>query len=125
VEKTIWSVEANLIGYALEQDQDYHLEIADANGNTMIAEIPDPAAAAGSFFLDQITAARKAFEAHFKIAKLATATEQPESIIKPMITEASAQVTIVGIGFFDFIHGQTGVAPNGIELHPVLEIQFS
>lgn len=25
-----------------------------------------------------------------------------------------------GVGFFDFLHGQTGVAPNGIELHPVL-----
>jgi hypothetical protein len=25
-----------------------------------------------------------------------------------------------GIGFFDYLHGQTGVAPNGIELHPVL-----
>ena len=29
-------------------------------------------------------------------------------------------VTITGIGFWDLIHGQTGVAPNGIELHPVL-----
>ena len=24
------------------------------------------------------------------------------------------------LGFFDFEHGQTGVAPNAIELHPVL-----
>jgi hypothetical protein len=23
-------------------------------------------------------------------------------------------------GFFDYQHGQTGVAPNAIELHPVL-----
>jgi hypothetical protein len=28
--------------------------------------------------------------------------------------------TITGVGFFDLLHGQTGVAPNGIELHPVL-----
>jgi hypothetical protein len=28
--------------------------------------------------------------------------------------------TITGVGFFDAIHGQTGVAPNGVELHPVL-----
>ena len=28
--------------------------------------------------------------------------------------------TITGVGFFDVIHGQTGVAPNGIELHPAL-----
>lgn len=30
------------------------------------------------------------------------------------------KATIRGIGFFDFLHGQTGVAPNGIELYPVL-----
>jgi len=28
--------------------------------------------------------------------------------------------TITGVGFVDFSHGQRGVAPNGIELHPVL-----
>ena len=28
--------------------------------------------------------------------------------------------TITGVGFFDVKHGQRGVAPNGIELHPVL-----
>jgi Putative Ig domain len=33
-------------------------------------------------------------------------------------------VTVAGVGFFDFLHGQTGVAPNGIELHAVLDIQF-
>jgi hypothetical protein len=26
------------------------------------------------------------------------------------------------VGFFDFLHGQNGVAPNGFELHPVLSI---
>jgi hypothetical protein len=29
-------------------------------------------------------------------------------------------VRLTGVGFWDEIHGQTGVAPNGIELHPVL-----
>lgn len=27
---------------------------------------------------------------------------------------------ITGVGFFDYHHGQTGVAPNAIELHPVI-----
>jgi len=27
---------------------------------------------------------------------------------------------VTGVGFFDFWHGQRGVAPNAIELHPVL-----
>jgi integrase len=26
----------------------------------------------------------------------------------------------VGVAFWDFKHGQTGVAPNAIELHPIL-----
>lgn len=34
-------------------------------------------------------------------------------------------VTITGVGFFDKVHGQAGVSTfNGIELHPVLDIQF-
>jgi hypothetical protein len=28
---------------------------------------------------------------------------------------------ITGVAFFDFKHGQTGVAPNAIELHPILD----
>lgn len=31
---------------------------------------------------------------------------------------------MTGVGFFDFLHGQSGVAPNGIELHPVIDTQF-
>jgi hypothetical protein len=32
--------------------------------------------------------------------------------------------TVTGVGFFDVKHGtpQTGVAPNNIELHPVLKV---
>jgi len=32
--------------------------------------------------------------------------------------------TITGVAFFDRVHGQIGVAPNGIELHPVLSIKI-
>jgi hypothetical protein len=35
-------------------------------------------------------------------------------------TQLTGKATIRGVGFFDFLHGQTGVAPNGIELHPVI-----
>ena len=35
-------------------------------------------------------------------------------------TNLSGTATLTGIGFFDVIHGQSGVAPNGIELHPVI-----
>src|SRR5262245_32696462 len=30
------------------------------------------------------------------------------------------RAAVTGVAFFDFQHGQTGVAPNAIELHPVL-----
>ena len=28
--------------------------------------------------------------------------------------------SVTGVAFFDFNHNQTGVAPNAIELHPIL-----
>jgi hypothetical protein len=31
-----------------------------------------------------------------------------------------SQARVLGVAFFDFKHGQTGVAPNAIELHPIL-----
>src|SRR5262249_8568325 len=34
-----------------------------------------------------------------------------------------ARASVTGVAFFDFRHGQTGVAPNGIELHPILSFR--
>jgi hypothetical protein len=34
----------------------------------------------------------------------------------------SGIATITGVAFFDDLHGQRGVAPHGIELHPVLAL---
>jgi len=31
-------------------------------------------------------------------------------------------VTITGLGFFDYVHGQIGMSSNGREIHPVLSI---
>ena len=31
-------------------------------------------------------------------------------------------IAVSGVGFFDRIHAQDGVAPNGVELHPVLSV---
>ena len=130
-EETVWQLDATLTGYKLESDGDYHLVIADAQGNTMIAEIPDPAQLAqGSFFASQIAAARQAFDSQFGIKAQAPVPESaPEpdaalTVALPRLVQASEQVTLIGLGFFDFAHGQDGVAPNAIELHPVISIQF-
>ena len=73
----------------------------------MIAEIPLSACASGSKVLAQITKARAAFEAAH------SQTQECFNCLHQL-------VTLVGVGFFDKLHGQTGVAPNGAELHPVL-----
>jgi len=39
-------------------------------------------------------------------------------------TSISGSASVTGVGFFDFLHGQTGVAPNGVELHPVLRFRL-
>jgi hypothetical protein len=110
-ETTVFRVAATLTEYKLEADSDYHLVLSDGSGHTMIAEIPDPACvAAGSPLLSSITKARAEFDAKFN----ATSSFQT----------ANVPVTVTGVGFFDFLHGQTGVAPNGIELHAVLDIAF-
>ena len=40
-------------------------------------------------------------------------------------TDLSGRATVTRVGFFDIPHGQTGVAPNAIELHPVLKFLAS
>jgi len=98
--------------FKAESDSDYHLVVRDgAATNTMIVEIPLPGCVgSGSPFAGGIASARAAFNAKF------TPTTS--------FVTANIPVTVTGIPMFDFLHGQTGVAPNGIELHPVLSICF-
>jgi len=111
-ETTVFRLQDTLVEYKLETDSDYHLVLSDGGGHTMIAEIPDPpCVGSGSPLAASITKARNEFNAKFT----------PTSSFKT----ANIPVTVTGVGFFDFLHGQTGVAPNGIELHAVLDIQFS
>jgi len=111
-ETTQWVLTATLTQYKLETDEDYHLVLQDSGGLTMIAEIPSPnCVGTGSPFASGIQNARNQFDAKF------TATTSFQT--------ANIPVQITGVGMFDFLHGQTGVAPNGIELHPVLNIIFN
>ncbi len=101
---------AALARYKLETDSDYHLVISDG-ARTFIAEIPAPdCVEASSPFAPGIRRARATFDASF------TAT--------PFFQTANTSVSLLGVGFFDFLHGQSGLAPNGFELHPVIAICF-
>jgi hypothetical protein len=97
----------------LESDSDYHLVLSDGGSpaHTLIAEIPYQSCVSGTAWACFISKARSDVDARF-----------------PQITgfpQYPAQtVTVRGVGFFDTLHSQTGVAPNAIELHPVLEVCF-
>lgn len=111
-ETTVYSITATLTVYKREDDSDYHVVINDGSGNTMITEIADPACVGpGSPLLPGIQNARAEFD-----ARLSATTS---------FKTANLPVQVKGVGFFDFRHGQTGVAPNAIELHPLLDINFN
>jgi hypothetical protein len=114
-EETTFRLTAQVEGMKLEDDHDIHLVIADLSNtaHTMIVEFPDVACdgAAQSSHKDEMAAARQQFINLFG---------QPSA---SHFTSISGTVVITGVGFFDFLHGQTGVAPNGIELHPALSIE--
>ncbi len=112
-ELTTFSVTARVIEFKLEDDKDIHLVIADPGdaAKTLIVEFPDIGCqgAIGSAQAAMMKSARDALIARYG---------QPR---EGRFTAISGSATITGVGFFDFLHGQTGVAPNAIELHPVLQ----
>lgn len=109
-ETTLWELDnVTLTELKEESDSDYHLVISDGT-HTMIAEIPYPSCATNSAWSCFISRSRSEIDAKY------TVTNSPQY--------PAATVTLRGIGFFDFLHSQTGVAPNAIELHPVLQICF-
>lgn len=52
--------------------------------------------------------------------KGATATMRKQMLAARTRARVCAKARVVGVAFWDYMHGQTGVARNGIELHPVL-----
>jgi hypothetical protein len=95
-ERRVLSVVARVTLVRLEDDSDFHLVIYQGRRH-MIAETP----------------------ARFCTAR-ATPLRRRQMAAARRRVRLCARARVVGIAFFDFLHGQTGVAPNGIELHPVL-----
>ena len=113
IETTTYITDCTITIKKAESDNDYHLVLVDADGSTtMIGEIPDPAcaAAASSPFVNQFLACRNFIDAH---------------VASGNVTGLSLKVTVKGIGFIDPPHGQTGAAPNNMELHPIIDIYFT
>ena len=96
-ERRVFQVTAAVVLVRKEADSDFHLVLQDSAGHTMIAESPLPSCAS------RATPARR--------AQMATVRST---------VSLCARATVTGVAFFDFQHGQTAVAPNAIELHPIL-----
>jgi hypothetical protein len=105
-----WKVKGRPIQAKLEDDNDIHLVIAipSAPSKTMIVEFPKKTCVASSFRRFRIANARQQF------------LNNCGSVSSSSWLKLAGSVTITGVGFWDEKHGQTGIAPNGIELHPVL-----
>ena len=116
-ETQVYTVRAVLVGWKTESDNDFHIVISDPNNPsaTMIVEPPDSACsmACDSGFGPIFDAVR---------TKLTNCFGQPTGSFTNFSQTIVADFT--GVPLFDALHGQTGVAPNGIELHPLLDVNF-
>jgi hypothetical protein len=96
-ERQIYSVVAAVTLVRSEADMDFHL-VLQSGTKTMIAEsptVPTCTVSATPYRRRQMADARTA-------------------------VRLCSRARVVGVAFWDFKHGQTGVAPNAIELHPIL-----
>jgi hypothetical protein len=79
--------------------------------HTMIVEVPDP---------ECLPSNHPWRERIARVRALVQSETHPEERAR----RVNRVVSLRGLAFFDILHGQLGVAPNGIELHPVLAMCF-
>jgi hypothetical protein len=95
-ERHVFTVNARVTFVREEADSDFHF-ILQERGYHMIAEAPARYCDGGArpLYRREMAAARHA-------------------------ARSCARARVTGVAFFDYDHGQDGVAPNAIELHPIL-----
>jgi hypothetical protein len=96
-------VRARFVQALPQDDSDVHIVIGDLNiDQTIVTEIPHSGCTT-----DQ---------------RLAAIYDSARSTLRSVGRNDVIEIT--GIGFFDSFHGQRGMAPNGLELHPVLRLRI-
>jgi hypothetical protein len=100
-ERHVFRIVARVTLVRQEADGDLHLVLRDGS-DQMIAEAPSPGCTAR-----------------------ATPRRQRQMEEEREAVRLCRRATVTGVAFFDFKHGQTGVAPNAIELHPLLGFRCS
>jgi len=136
-ERAVRVVDGRLLHFKLESgktgDHDFHLVITDdtqlftpggpgsPSPHSVIAEVVDPDCVAGR---DGSVTAPSRFAA--QLATVRARFQQQFPTIRSGWNDAGGiPVRVTGVVFFDRPHGQRGRALNGLELHPVLDIQFN
>jgi hypothetical protein len=108
-ETTYYYLDCYIILHKLESDQDYHVVVVSPNRqDTMVTEIADPNCPGiiNTSRYQQMTSLRTWFYNTF----------HPTTSFQ----YANLHVSLYGVGFYDFPHGQRGMLPNNREIHPVL-----
>ena len=99
-----------------ERDHDIHIVLADAAypGDRLVVEAADPDFSKNTLspYRDQLTAARRMFDA------LVT-----QSSVDRLSDLKGMTVRVTGVGFFDLNHLQVGRSRSCIELHPMFAIE--
>lgn len=113
VERRLVVVEGWIQGYKLEADNDLHVVLADKEGRTIVTEYPADGCTARSY--------APGLQAQARAALLAVLPPRVSSSYR--ILAVPLHVRITGPVFLDKVHGQTGVAPNGGEVHPVIRFE--
>ena len=120
-ETTVYQIKCRILGFKSESgvkgDKDIHIVLEDPDTHeTMIAEIPNAQCESilktsreqqfvdlDQWFIDNIGNPTGKYY------------QMPNAVT----------VVLTGVGFFDFNHGQTGVAKNAREIHPVLSMELA
>ena len=106
----VFTVRAYLDGFKLEADGDFHIGLIDLDNphSTMVAEMISENCAPA--LRNESAMLRASWQVRFGEAT----TKKFKKV------GGRVKIEITGVGFFDFIHGQTDVAKNGFELHRVI-----
>jgi hypothetical protein len=95
-ERHVFTVVAAVVLVRHEDDSDLHV-VLQQGGHHMITEAPSP-----------------------NCDRHATPRRRRQMRTARSHVRLCARARVTGVAFFDFDHGQTGVAPNAVELHPIL-----
>ncbi|MGP8217117.1 MAG: T9SS type A sorting domain-containing protein [Bacteroidia bacterium] len=110
-EDSVYTVVVHITEYRPESDSDCHLVITDGV-NTMVAEVPDPGCSS-------VAASPKV--ADFIVCR-DWVYKNLGYVINTSVNLPLVQIT--GVAYYDPPHGQSGAAPNNLELHSVIAIGF-